>query len=142
MFARRRRISANVNEEETPESDSTIVPRRPQHFGEDRRNRGILALINYYIVFDTHQRGYTMVQRWCFQSIRQLPRGAAARHPGRFKDSFSSLSSIVNNSFLAPFFKTQKRGVYFRRWWKSLSHDRLVSQENRSNRQGSRNHGE
>lgn len=65
---------------------------------------GFLTLVNYYIVLDTRQRGHTMVQRWCFQSIRQLPRGAAARYPGRFKDSFSLSFSQSTVLFSSLFF--------------------------------------
>lgn len=36
-------------------------------------------------------------ERWCFQSIKQPPRGAAARHPGRLKDSlFSSPTLFIS----------------------------------------------
>lgn len=76
-------------------------------------HRVFLTLINYYIVLDTRQRGHTMVQQWYFQSIRQLPRGAAARHTGRFKEPFS-LSSAVNSSFSAPLLKCRNAELFLK----------------------------
>lgn len=79
-----------------------------------------------------------MVQRWYFQSIRQLPRGAATRHPGRFKDPSHHLrrSTVF---FLSLFLKMQKCTIIFK---DGGSRFRAISFSHKKIRQGSRNHGE
>lgn len=109
---------------------------RLRHPGEDI---GFLVLVNYYIVLDQH--GYTMVERWCFQSIRQLPRGAATRHPGRFKDSSRRLrrSSTIFFFFSVPFSQTAETRSHFPN---GGSRSRAIGSFRRRTRPGSRNHGE